>query len=171
MRQTSRALSVVARAVRKVAACRHQCRVGYGHACSSGSDNAKFPFLATASRSFSYPITSCLVAACRVAQVARLSSDDRRPVSQSPGFRGRTDGLAIADITDRVGRKAVLIAHSTGMPLVVRAAGVHRETVSDVVLLEAPHKLIADDVRIHFISSGWFMLRTMIELPRLSKAF
>ena len=31
----------------------------------------------------------------------------------------------------------------------------------------APHKLIADDVRIHFISSGWFMLRTMIELPRL----
>ena len=146
MRQTSRALSVVARAVRKVAACRHECRVGSGHACSSGSDNAKFPFLATASRSFSYPITSCLVAACRVAQ--------------SLGYRPTTAGLflhlqdsvvertvsqLIADITDRVGRKAVLIAHSTGMPLVVRAAGVHRETVSDVVLLEAPHKLIADD--------------------------
>jgi predicted alpha/beta hydrolase family esterase len=43
----------------------------------------------------------------------------------------------IADITDRVGRKAVLIAHSTGMPLVVRAAGVHRERVSDVVILGA----------------------------------
>jgi pimeloyl-ACP methyl ester carboxylesterase len=79
----------------------------------------------------------------------------------------RTVSQLIADITDRVGRKAVLIAHSTGMPLVVRAAGVHRERVSDVVILEAPHKLIADDVRIHFISSGWFMLRTMIELPRL----
>ena len=80
----------------------------------------------------------------------------------------RTVSQLIADITDRVGRKAVLIAHSTGMPLVVRAAGVHRERVSDVVILEAPHKLIADDP---FISSGWFMLRTMIELPRLSKAF
>ena len=83
----------------------------------------------------------------------------------------RTVSQLIADITDRVGRKAVLIAHSTGMPLVVRAAGVHRKRVSDAVILEAPHKLIADDVRIHFISSGWFMLRTMIELPRLSKAF
>jgi hypothetical protein len=44
MRRTFSSLSVVARAVRKVAACRHECRVGYGHACSSGSDNAKFPF-------------------------------------------------------------------------------------------------------------------------------
>jgi pimeloyl-ACP methyl ester carboxylesterase len=73
----------------------------------------------------------------------------------------------IADITDRVGRKAVLIAHSTGMPLVMRAAGAQRERVSDIVVLEAPHASIADDVRIHFISSGWFALHTMIELPRL----
>ena len=94
----SRALSVIARAVRKVAACRHECRVGYGHACSSGSDNAKFPFLATASRSFSHPITLvAILPFCRLPRcsVARLSSDDRRPVSPSPGFRGRTDGLAI----------------------------------------------------------------------------
>ena len=79
----------------------------------------------------------------------------------------RTVSRLITDITDRVGRKAILIAHSTGMPLVVRAAGAMRERVSDIVVLEAPPKLIADDIRIHSISSGWFMLHTMNELSRL----
>jgi hypothetical protein len=79
----------------------------------------------------------------------------------------RTVSQLIGDITNRVGRKAVLIAHSTGMPLAVRAAGAQRERVSDIVILEALPKSIAVDVRIHFISSGWFMLHTLIELPRL----
>jgi pimeloyl-ACP methyl ester carboxylesterase len=73
----------------------------------------------------------------------------------------------IGDITDRVGRKAVLFAHSTGMPLVLRAAGAHKERVSDIVILAAPHRPITNDVRIHFISSGRSMLHTMMELPRL----
>jgi hypothetical protein len=34
-------------------------------------------------------------------------------------------------------------------------------------ILEAPPQSIADDVRIHFISSNWFMLQSMIELSRL----
>jgi pimeloyl-ACP methyl ester carboxylesterase len=73
----------------------------------------------------------------------------------------------IGDITDRVGRKAVLVAHSTGTPLVLRLAGEHRERVSDIVLLGAPHRSTTEGIRIHFISSGWSMLYTMMELPRL----
>jgi pimeloyl-ACP methyl ester carboxylesterase len=79
----------------------------------------------------------------------------------------RTLSQLIADITDRVGRKAVLITHSTGMPLVLRAAGAHRERVSDIVILEAPHRPTTDDVRIHFISTGWSVLHTMMDLPQL----
>jgi pimeloyl-ACP methyl ester carboxylesterase len=79
----------------------------------------------------------------------------------------RTLSQLISDITERVGRKAVLITHSTGMPLVLRAAGAHRERVSDIVIFEAPHRPTTDDVRIHFISTGWSVLHTMMELPRL----
>jgi len=73
----------------------------------------------------------------------------------------------IGDITERVGRKAVLITHSSGMPLVLRAAGAQRERVSDIVILAAPSTTTTDEFRIHFISSGWSVLGTMLELPRL----
>jgi pimeloyl-ACP methyl ester carboxylesterase len=73
----------------------------------------------------------------------------------------------ISDITERVGRKAVLITHSTGMPLALRAAGAHKERISDIVILEAPHRSNTDDLRVHFMSSGWSVLYTMMELPRL----
>jgi pimeloyl-ACP methyl ester carboxylesterase len=79
----------------------------------------------------------------------------------------RTLSQLISGITERVGRKAVLITHSTGMPLVLRVAGAHKQRVSDIVILEAPHRSNTDDVRIHFISSGWSVLHTMMELPRL----
>jgi pimeloyl-ACP methyl ester carboxylesterase len=72
----------------------------------------------------------------------------------------------IGDVTDRVGRKAVLITHSTGMPMALRAADTHRERVSDIVILQALHQP-STDVRIHFISTGWSVLNTMMELPRL----
>jgi pimeloyl-ACP methyl ester carboxylesterase len=73
----------------------------------------------------------------------------------------------IGDITDRVGRKAVLITHSTAMPLALRAAGAQRERVSDIVILAPPHRTTTDEFRIHFISSGWSVQHTMIELQRL----
>lgn len=73
----------------------------------------------------------------------------------------------IGDITDRVGRKAVLVAHSTGLPLVLRAAGKRRERVSDIVILGTLQRPTIDDFRVHFLSSGWSMLHTMMELPRL----
>jgi pimeloyl-ACP methyl ester carboxylesterase len=82
-------------------------------------------------------------------------------------FVERTLSQLISDITQRVGRKAVLITHSTGMPLVLGAAGAHKERVSDIVILEARHRPTTDDVRIHFISTGWSVPHTMMELPRL----
>jgi len=73
----------------------------------------------------------------------------------------------IGDITDRVGRKAVLVTHSTGVPLALRAAGAQRERVSDIVILAAPRRTTTDEFRIHFISSGWSVLNTMMELSLL----
>jgi pimeloyl-ACP methyl ester carboxylesterase len=73
----------------------------------------------------------------------------------------------ICEVTERVGRKAVLITHSTGMPIVLRAADTHRERVSDVVILQALHRPRTNDVRAHFISTGWSVLSTMMELPRV----
>ena len=72
----------------------------------------------------------------------------------------------IGDITERVGRKAILITHSTGMPLALRLAGAHKEGVSDVVILDALHRSTTDDVRIHFVSTGWSLPQTMMQLPR-----
>jgi pimeloyl-ACP methyl ester carboxylesterase len=79
----------------------------------------------------------------------------------------RTLSQLIGDITDRVGRKVVLIAHSTAMPLALNAAGAQRERVSDIVILAAPRGTTTDDFRIHFISSGWSLMPAMMELPRL----
>jgi pimeloyl-ACP methyl ester carboxylesterase len=73
----------------------------------------------------------------------------------------------IGEITERVGRKAVLVTHSTGMPLALRAASAHRERISDIVVLQAPRRSSTDDVRMHFISTGWSMLSTMMELSQL----
>jgi hypothetical protein len=53
------------------------------------------------------------------------------------------------------------------MPLALRAAGAHKERISDIVILEAPHRSNTDDLRVHFMSSGWSVLHTMMELPRL----
>ncbi|HLZ07067.1 MAG TPA: hypothetical protein VKT80_00635, partial [Chloroflexota bacterium] len=46
-------------------------------------------------------------------------------------------------------------------------ARAHKERVSDIVVLEAPHRSTTDDVRLHFIATGWSLLHTMMELPRL----
>jgi pimeloyl-ACP methyl ester carboxylesterase len=74
---------------------------------------------------------------------------------------------SIRDITRRVGRKAVLVTHSTGMRRALRTAAAHREWISDVVVFEAPHRPDTHDVRTHFVSSGWSVLQGMIELRRL----
>jgi pimeloyl-ACP methyl ester carboxylesterase len=79
----------------------------------------------------------------------------------------RSLSQAICDLTARVGRKAVLITHSSGMARALRIADVHRGRISDLVVFEAPHRPRREGLRIHFLSSGWSVLHGMLELPAL----
>jgi pimeloyl-ACP methyl ester carboxylesterase len=78
----------------------------------------------------------------------------------------RSLSRAIRDITRRVGRKAVLITHSSGMTGALRAADAHREWISDVIVFDAPYQPEAG-LRVHLLPSNWFMLQGMIELPQI----
>jgi pimeloyl-ACP methyl ester carboxylesterase len=76
----------------------------------------------------------------------------------------------ISDVTRRVRRKAILITHSTGMTRALRAAAAHRDSISDVIVFDAPHRRRTDDLRVHYVSSGWPLLHGMVELPRLLRS-
>ncbi len=74
----------------------------------------------------------------------------------------------IDEVTTRVGRKAVLLTHSSGLPLALQAAKHRKERVSDVVVFDAMHGSKHEGgVRAHFLSSGWSALPGIAELPRL----
>jgi pimeloyl-ACP methyl ester carboxylesterase len=73
----------------------------------------------------------------------------------------------IRQITHRIGRKAVLITHSIGVEQALRTAKLHNAWISDVIVLDATHRFHERGLRIHFIPSGWFVLQTIIELPRV----
>jgi pimeloyl-ACP methyl ester carboxylesterase len=84
----------------------------------------------------------------------------------------RTLSRLIGEVTDRVGRKAVLVTHSTGLALALRAGRGQRGRVADIIVLAPPHgTTTTDDIRIHFICHlichGWSMLHSMMELPWL----
>jgi pimeloyl-ACP methyl ester carboxylesterase len=79
----------------------------------------------------------------------------------------RSLSRAIHDITQRLGRKAVLLTHSSGMTSALRAADAHRERISDVVVFEAPHRPNMADPRVHLLASNGSVLQGMIELPRI----
>jgi pimeloyl-ACP methyl ester carboxylesterase len=75
---------------------------------------------------------------------------------------------SIHDITVRVGRKAVLVAHSSGHAAALRAAEVQMDRVSDVVVFGASTRSRpSNGVRTHFVSSGLPTLHAMLELPQL----
>ena len=76
----------------------------------------------------------------------------------------------ISDVTRRVRRKAILITHSTGMTRALCAAAAHRDSISDVIVFDAPHRQRTDDLRVHYVSSGWPLLHGMVELPRLLRS-
>jgi pimeloyl-ACP methyl ester carboxylesterase len=107
---------------------------------------------------------------------AWLNALGYRPVTTGP-LVNRDDShnesllsLAIRDVTRRVGRKAVLITHSSGMMRALRAAELHREWISDVVIFEAPHRPKTEGLRTHFVSSGWSALHGIIELPQILRS-
>jgi hypothetical protein len=77
---------------------------------------------------------------------------------------------AIRDITRRVGRKAILITHSSGMTSALRAADAHREWISDVIVFEADQQPNTAGLRVHLLSSSWSIPQNMTELPRLLRS-
>lgn len=80
----------------------------------------------------------------------------------------RTLAKSIHDITARVGRKAVLVAHSSGHPAALRAAEAASDRVSDVVVFGAPPTSKASNgVRTHYIPSSLPTPHAMLELPQL----
>ena len=89
-------------------------------------------------------------------------------------LQGSSDELslsrAIHDITRRVGRKAILITHSSGMTAALRAADAHRESISDVIIFEAPYAPNTADLRVHLLSSNYSVLQGMTELPQLLRS-
>jgi pimeloyl-ACP methyl ester carboxylesterase len=77
---------------------------------------------------------------------------------------------AIRDVTRRIGRKGILITHSSSLKWALRAAEAHQEFISDVVVFEASHRPNTEGPRTHFIASGWSILQGMAELPRLLRS-
>jgi len=80
----------------------------------------------------------------------------------------RTLSQSIRDITARVGRKAVLVALSSGQTAALRAAAAESERVSDVVVFGvSPRSTSSTGVRTHYITSGLPTPHAMLELPQL----
>ena len=74
----------------------------------------------------------------------------------------------IHDVTARIGRKAVLVAHSTGYAAALRAAETARDRVSDVVVFGVSARAMPSNrVRTHFVASGWPTPHAVLELPQL----
>jgi pimeloyl-ACP methyl ester carboxylesterase len=101
------------------------------------------------------------------------------------GYRPTTTGLlvnlqdqhsehslsqTILNTTRRIGRKGILMAHSSSLKWVLRAAEAHRDFISDVVVFEAAHRPNNAGPRTHFVASGWSILQGIIELPRLLRS-
>jgi pimeloyl-ACP methyl ester carboxylesterase len=78
---------------------------------------------------------------------------------------------SIHDITARIGRKAVLVAHSTGYAAALRAAETVKDRVSDVVVFGVSARVMpSNGLRTHFFASGLPTPHAMLELPRLLRA-
>jgi hypothetical protein len=53
------------------------------------------------------------------------------------------------------------------MTQALRTAELHDRWISDVVVLDAVHRPRTKGPRTHFISTGWFVLQSIVELPRV----
>jgi pimeloyl-ACP methyl ester carboxylesterase len=82
----------------------------------------------------------------------------------------RSLSRVIRDTTRKIGRKAILIAHSSSMTQVLAVARGNRELVSDVIVFDAGNRSTNDGLRVHFLQSGWPPLHGIVELPRLLRS-
>jgi hypothetical protein len=92
------------------------------------------------------------------------------------GYRPVTMGLSvnvddpsvIRAITQRVGRKAVLVTPGSGMQRASLMAEAQKDRLSDIVVLNASqHPDTLPGIRSHFISSGWSLPVAMAKLPQV----
>jgi pimeloyl-ACP methyl ester carboxylesterase len=92
-----------------------------------------------------------------------------RPLTAGHSFNPNDLSLAkaICGITRRVGRKAVLVTHCSGLARALRTAASHREAISDVVVLGAMCRLRTEGLRTHFITSDLLGLYGLVDLPRV----
>ncbi len=95
------------------------------------------------------------------------------------GYRPATTGLSpdvgdpsvtdlIRTITQRIGRKAILVTAASGMQFASAMATTHNYSLSDIVVLNATHHPdLPAGIRSHFITSGWSPLLAMATLPQV----
>ena len=93
-----------------------------------------------------------------------------RPVTTDPSVN--TDDQSVSDairaVTQRIGRKAVLVTSNTGIQLASAIAEANKDRVSDIVVLNATqHPDMPPGIPSHFISSGWSQLLTLATLPQV----
>lgn len=88
-----------------------------------------------------------------------------RPVTATPSDQPLA--LAIRDITQKVGRKAVLIAHASTATQVLDTSHTNKELVSDVIVFDARGQPAPDGLRVHYLDSGWPLLQGLLGLPML----
>jgi pimeloyl-ACP methyl ester carboxylesterase len=91
-------------------------------------------------------------------------------MSMEDSSSDRSLSRVIRDTTQKVGRKAILIAHSSSMTQVLATAHGNRELVSDVIVFDASNRPNTDGLRVHFLQSGWPPLHGIVELPRLLRS-
>jgi pimeloyl-ACP methyl ester carboxylesterase len=93
-----------------------------------------------------------------------------RPVITSPSanFSDQSVNDLIRGVTERIGRKAVVVTPASGMQLASAVVEAHRDRVSDIVVLNASHHPdVPPDIPAHFISSGWSLSLAIAALPQV----
>jgi 3-oxoadipate enol-lactonase len=74
----------------------------------------------------------------------------------------------IRAITQRIGRKAVLVTAASGVQLASAIAEIHKDRVSDLVVLNASHHPdMPPGIQSHSISSGWSLPLAIAKLPQV----
>jgi pimeloyl-ACP methyl ester carboxylesterase len=91
-------------------------------------------------------------------------------VNFQDGHSEQTLSHAIRDVTQRIGRKGILMTHSSSLKWALRTAEAHLDFISDVVAFGASHRPKTTGPRTHFVASGWSILQGIIELPRLLRS-
>jgi pimeloyl-ACP methyl ester carboxylesterase len=93
-----------------------------------------------------------------------------RPVTTDPSVNADDQSVTdvIRAITQRIGRKAVLVTSATGIQLASAIAEANKDRVSDIVVLNATqHPDMPPGIPSHFISSGWSQLPALAALPQV----